>query len=79
MFVFKKMGVCVCTHITFFGYTLPKTCIGVTLTQNGLSCGQHSPRSLTENKETIKSFNLKITKINKLLSDINCMYQSKEE
>ena len=45
--------------------------VGVTLTQKGLSCGQHSPGCLTENKQTIKSFSFKNTKIDRLPSDIN--------
>ena len=36
---------------------------GATLTQKGLSCGQHFPRCLTENKQTIKSFNFQSTNI----------------
>ena len=67
--------VCVYVHITknvSGGYI-------VTLMQKGLSCGQHSPRCLTENKQTIKSFNFKRTKIDRLPSEINCMCQSEGE
>ena len=37
-------NVFVFTHtLHFSGLTLPIMCMGVTLTQKGLSCGQHSP------------------------------------
>ena len=68
-------------RITFFWPHITKMNVGfrVTLTQKGLSFDQHSPKCLTENKQTIKSFNLKSTKIERLPSDINCMRQSEGE
>ena len=66
-------------HISFFSYTLSKTCAGVTLKQKGLSGYHDSPRCLTVYKQTTKSFNFKNTKIDRLPSERDCMCQSEGE
>ena len=68
-------NVFVFTHtLHFSGLTLPIMCMGVTLTQKGLSCGQHSPRCLTENKldshSTSRAQNWQITFWHKLYVSI---------